>query len=130
MEKLVLNTDFASTFAELAGMELLADGRSLVPLLRGEELSSQRTAILLEGFGENFDLGSGPPAYEAVRTESHKYVEFVNGERELYDFEDDPYELENVYESADPSLTEYLKTKLDALRNCAKAECREDEATP
>ena len=70
------------------------------------------------------------PAYEAVRTESHKYVEYVNGERELYDFEDDPYELENVYESTDPSLNENLKTKLDTLRNCAKAECREDEATP
>jgi N-acetylglucosamine-6-sulfatase len=111
-------------------VEFLADGRSLVPLLRGEEPSSQRTAILLKGFGDYFDVGSGPPAYEAVRTESHKYVEYVNGERELYDFEDNPYELENVYESTDPSLNENLKTKLDTLRNCAKAECREDEATP
>ena len=130
VETLVLNTDFASTFAELAGVEFLGDGRSLVPLLRGEEPPSQRTAILLEGFGEYFDVGSGPPAYEAVRTESHKYVEYVNGERELYDLEADPYELENVYESADPSLTENLKTKLDALRDCAEAGCREAEDTP
>ena len=129
-ETLVLNTDFASTFAELAGVEFLADGRSLVPLLRGEEPPSQRTAILLEGFGEYFDVGSGPPAYEAVRTESHKYIEYVNGERELYDLEDDPYELENVYRSADSSLIENLKTKLDALRSCAEAGCREAEDAP
>jgi arylsulfatase A-like enzyme len=130
VKNLVLNTDFASTFAELAGVEFLADGRSMAPLLRGEEPPSQRTAILLEGFGEYFDVGSSPPAYEAVRTESHKYVEYVNGERELYDLEDDPYELENVYESTDPSLTEYLKTKLDALRNCTETGCREAEDTP
>jgi N-acetylglucosamine-6-sulfatase len=130
VQKLALNTDLAPTLAELAGVEYLADGRSLVPLLRGEEPPSQRTAILLEGFGEYFDVGSGPPAYRAVRTESHKYVEYVNGERELYDLEADPDELENVYESADPSLIENLKTKLDALGSCVEAGCREAEDTP
>jgi N-acetylglucosamine-6-sulfatase len=34
VEKLTLNTDFAPTFADLAGAGFLADGRSLVPLLR------------------------------------------------------------------------------------------------
>lgn len=128
VEKLVLNTDLAPTFAELAGVEFLADGRSLVPLLRGED-PPWRSGVLLEGWGENLQFGLAPE-YKAVRTESHKYVEYVNGERELYDLEDDPYELENVYESADPSLTENLKTKLDALRNCAEAGCREAEDTP
>jgi N-acetylglucosamine-6-sulfatase len=37
VEKLALNTDFASTFADLAGIEFPADGRSLAPLLRGED---------------------------------------------------------------------------------------------
>jgi N-acetylglucosamine-6-sulfatase len=50
VEKLVLNTDFAPTFAELAGIDFQGDGRSLVPLLRGGEedpSSSWRSAILL-----------------------------------------------------------------------------------
>ena len=51
------------------------------------------------------------PAYGAIRTESHKYVEYDNGEKELYDLQADPYELDNVYESADPSLLEDLKAK-------------------
>ena len=128
VEKLILNTDFAPTFGELAGVELAADGRSLMPLLRGED-PQWRSAVLLEGWGENVSVGL-PPEYKAVRTESHKYVEYVNGERELYELEADPYELENVYESADPSLIEALKTKLDALRSCAEAGCREAEDTP
>jgi N-acetylglucosamine-6-sulfatase len=81
VERLVLNTDFAPTFAGLAGIEYHADGRSLAPLLRGED-PAWRSAVLLEGFpGEN------PPSYEAVRTETHKYVEYDNGEMELYELE-------------------------------------------
>ncbi|MCA1717235.1 MAG: sulfatase [Actinobacteria bacterium] len=129
VEKLALNTDLASTFAELAGVNFSGDGRSLVPLLRGED-PQWRSNILLEGFGEYFSDGSAPPAYEAVRTDSHKYIEYINGERELYDVEADPYELENVHDSADPSLIENLKTKLDALRNCAAESCREAEDSP
>jgi len=58
VEQLVLNTDFAPTFADLAKVEFAADGRSLAPLLlggeAGEASSSQssssawRTSVLLE----------------------------------------------------------------------------------
>ena len=48
-EKLTLNTDFAPTFAELAGVSFPADGRSLTPLLHSEEPSSPwRSSVLLE----------------------------------------------------------------------------------
>ncbi len=146
VEDLVLNNDFAPTFAELAGLEgFEADGRSLVPLLRGEEPPSWRSAVLLEAFldgrsaseegdAETDDAeGTGEgtrtdrTAFGSVRTETHKYVEHDNGEKELYDLANDPYELENVYETADPSLIEDLKERLDALRDCAGAGCREAE---
>jgi arylsulfatase A-like enzyme len=129
-DKLTLNTDFAPTLAEIAGVSFPADGRSLMSLFHSEEPSSSwRSAVLLEGWGENVRIGL-PPEYKAVRTESHKYVEYATGERELYDLETDPYELENVYESVDPTLIEDLKTRLDALRSCTEAGCREAENTP
>jgi N-acetylglucosamine-6-sulfatase len=128
-DALTLNTDFAPTLADLAGASFTGDGRSLTSILRGEEPSSWRSAVLLEGWGENVSIGL-PPEYKAVRTESHKYVEYVTGERELYDLKADPYELENVYKSADPTLVKDLKTRLDALRSCAEAGCREAEDEP
>jgi N-acetylglucosamine-6-sulfatase len=135
VEKLALNTDFASAFADLAGVEFSADGRSLAPLLRGED-PSWRSAILLEvptkeASEEEGDKGGDEArkavGYEAIRTETHKYVEYANGERELYDLESDPYELDSVHESADPSLVEDLKATLDVLRSCANTGCREAE---
>jgi N-acetylglucosamine-6-sulfatase len=132
VKELVLNTDLAPTFAELAGVEEVpaVDGRSLAPLLRDEKPPSWRNAVLLEaeGFGE--EEVDSPPAFRAVRTETHKYVEYENGERELYDLTTDPYELDNVYENTDPSLVEDLKARLDALRSCAGDECREAEDAP
>jgi arylsulfatase A-like enzyme len=123
VEKLALNTDFAPTFAELAGTEFdESDGRSLAPLLHGEEPGVWRSSVLLEGF-----VGKGDRVYEAVRTGTHKYVEYENGEKELYDLANDPYELENVYESADASLVEDLKARLQALRDCSADGCREAE---
>jgi hypothetical protein len=122
--------------------------------LSGEEPASWRSAVLLEklpvekgsgdggkdkgkaGKGKEGKTGAGgvpksgsgnPGAFRAVRTESHKYVEHENGEKELYDLEADPYELENVYETSDASLIEDLKTRLEALRDCSGDECREAE---
>jgi N-acetylglucosamine-6-sulfatase len=127
VEELVLNTDLAPTFAELAGVKLPdADGRSLSPLLHGEGTPSwRRSSVLLEGFA-----GRGARVYGAVRTESHKYVEYDNGEKELYDLTSDPYELDSIHETADSSLLEDLGTRLDALRSCAGSGCREAEDAP
>ena len=158
-EKLTLNTDFAPTFAELAGISFLADGRSLTPLLHGDEPSSLwRSSVLLEklpqevsseeqkgkgkakgkskakdktGAGGVPKAGAGGQlAFEAVRTETHKYVEYDNGDVELYDLEADPYELESIHESAEPALIEDLKAKLEALKSCSEEGCREAEDTP
>jgi N-acetylglucosamine-6-sulfatase len=121
--ELALNTDLAPTFADLAGAEFQADGRSIAPLLGGDEGPSWRTSVLLEKLPTR-------RGYQAVRTETHKYVEYNNGETELYDLEADPYELDNIYESADPSLLEDLKAKLEALRDCSEEGCREAEDAP
>jgi N-acetylglucosamine-6-sulfatase len=159
VEQLVLNTDFAPTFADLAKVEFAADGRSLAPLLLrsedGEQSSSQsspwRSSVLLEKLpvednganaeetnskrkGKAKGKGKGKaksetkePTFEAIRTESHKYIEYDNGDVELYDLQADPYELESLHESADPALVEDLKARLEALKSCSGEGCREAE---
>ncbi len=72
----------------------------------------------------------GQLAFQAVRTETHKYVEHENGEKELYDLQNDPYEMESLHESADPSLVEDLKARLEALRSCSEQGCRQAEDAP
>ena len=124
VEKLVLNTDFAPTIADLAGISLPGDGRSFAPLLRDED-PAWRSVVLLEAAG-----GGAPPFYVGVRTETHKYVEYQTGEKELYDLESDPYETESLHETADSSLIRELKAKLNALRNCTGGGCREAEDSP
>ena len=67
------------------------------------------------------------PTFEAIRTETHKYIEYDNGDVELYDLQNDPYELESLHESADPTLVEDMKARLEALKSCSGEGCREAE---
>ena len=124
IDELVLNTDYAETWAEMAGATFDGDGRSLVPLLKGDS-PSWRSSILLEGFYTK----EPPPPYSAIRTKTQKYVEYSGAETELYDLPIDPYELENVSDTADSALVADLKRKLDALRSCAGQACHDAEDT-
>lgn len=135
------NTDLCPTFAELAGAPAppRADGHSLVPLLHGTDAevdaSDWRDAVLIEHRGNvnapsDPDLplaGSGnPPSYEALRSKDALYVEYVTGERELYDLATDPHQLDNIAATASPILLTQLSTALAAMRNChGSVECWE-----
>jgi len=119
-----LNIDFAPTFTDLARTSApsFADGRSLRPLLRRGTPPSWRTVFLLEfdKWGRTY----------GVRTAQRKYVEYQSGFRELYDMETDPYELDNGYSAAEPTLVARLHSRLKALRACAGQSCRDTEDEP
>jgi hypothetical protein len=69
----------------------------------------------------------GRPGLEAIRTEDHLYVEYGNGERELYDLSEDPYQLDNRYDADDLDLLPRFRGQLAALRGCSAAACRAAE---
>jgi N-acetylglucosamine-6-sulfatase len=127
-EHMVLNNDLAPTFAELGGVSVpsFADGHSIEPLLLLDppSPSNWRSAFLVEGYGNK---GESMPAYKAVRTTGHLWVEYATGERELYNLGEDPYELRSLHQSAPEELKQSLSSRLDRLRDCSRQGCRNAE---
>jgi N-acetylglucosamine-6-sulfatase len=100
---LVANIDLAPTVSEMAGVELPgADGKSLIPLIEGDPVG-WRGALLIE----HVQATNPVPTYCAVRTKRHLFVAYATGERELYDLDTDPGQLDNLAGAA-PALEERL----------------------
>ncbi|MCH7226470.1 sulfatase [Haloferula sp. A504] len=117
--ELVQNLDYAGTFLEMAGAEIPGDmqGRSLVPLLKGETLKDWRDAIYYHYY--EYPSVHMVPRHYGIRTGRYKLMHFYQfgDEWEFYDLEVDPDELTNQYDNpyyAD-EIAEVRK-QLEALR--------------
>ena len=132
--------DLAPTIADVfhAKVPTWTDGRSLLPLLNakiGSMVDKWRTGVLSESLGEakpgdpDFQL-IAPPSFAALRTKKWLYVEYENGERELYDRSLDPFEINNVVGSTSPQVIAPLHDQLQALKNCAGPECSIADSMP
>lgn len=67
-----------------------------------------------------------PKNYYGVRLGPYKYIEWPDGEKELYDINKDPYELNNVVR--DPNLSPiraFLHRELERLETCVGKQCQE-----
>lgn len=119
VDQFALGIDIAPTLLELA--RVAADwpmhGRSLVPLLRGEQVPWRRS-FLIEYFSDKVFPRVRNMGYQAVRGERYKYIHYteLTGMDELYDLQTDPYELDNVIHQAkyQPALEE-LRQELGRL---------------
>jgi N-acetylglucosamine-6-sulfatase len=119
LTQLVANIDLAPTIVDAAratpGRRM--DGRSLLPLLRDTGRSWGRDLLLQRG-------GPGAQVFQAIRTLRYKYVEYGNGDRELYDLAADPNELQSRHaDAALANLRSELARRLATLRRCAGAAC-------
>jgi arylsulfatase A-like enzyme len=128
----VSNIDLAPTFCALGGCTIGPfptghtgpDGINMLPLIDGDVGSLGRDALLeTEMDPESEANGIGGLPWTALRTTALSphglwhYVEYSNGERELYDLADDPWELQN--RAGAPALAELqsaLADRLAALR--------------
>ncbi|CAA9420730.1 MAG: Choline-sulfatase [uncultured Rubrobacteraceae bacterium] len=119
--QIVANVDLAPTIAGWTGASPPEnpDGRSLAPLLTSSPSGSWRKALLIEHF-----VGSD---WTGLRTRTHTYVEHEGGDKELYDMRKDHYQLENIHDRADDALLNTLEERLQDLKDCAGAQCREAE---
>lgn len=106
-DRLVETIDLVPTFIEAAGGAAphhMLDGRSLMPLLRGEAVADWRNAAVAElDYAirpARSALGLGPSEARAwmLRTGRWKYVEYLNFRPQLFDMEEDPDELVDLGE--------------------------------
>jgi N-acetylglucosamine-6-sulfatase len=100
VDDVVANIDIAPTVLEAAGLTPPAmDGRSFLPLVRGERMP-WREALLYEYYWErNFPQ---TPAMHAVRGARYKYIRYYGlwDTDELYDLQGDPLEKRNLVRDA------------------------------
>lgn len=120
INELVQNIDYAPTFLELAGVDVPKDiqGRSLVPLLKGENNSHWRDALYYHFY--EFPGEHKVKRHYGVRTERYKLIHFYNDidTWELYDLKNDPTEMKNLYGNPEyADVVQQLKDKLLELQN-------------
>jgi hypothetical protein len=126
---IVGNVDLPATIMEIAGLRSAAsamDGRSLLPLMRGQTPSVWRQSYPLVKYRDPRQTEF--PPYVGVRTDRYTWVEWTNGERELYDHVQDPHNLNNLANVANlAGVRSTLSTIADRLSNCAGQACRNIE---
>jgi len=129
VDQIVENIDLHSTFAELGGAapSRAATGRSLAPLWRGQRMDDWRLVALIEHRGPHREAmdpdlprprSGNPPSYEALRTTTSLYVEYVGGDREYHDLTTDPHELHNTFSSLTAEKAASVHAALEALKTC------------
>jgi arylsulfatase A-like enzyme len=124
-DQMVLNVDIAPTMLELAGVPVPASiqGRSLVPLLKGEQPEDWRKDWLYEYY--EYPQWEQVRPHRGVRTERYKLIHYYKladypgepEEFELYDLQKDPGELDNLHGKAGyAALTQQLLNRIGELR--------------
>ncbi|MGI8906991.1 MAG: sulfatase family protein [Candidatus Sumerlaeaceae bacterium] len=116
INEVTLNIDMASTLLELAGLKSQPgmQGRSWLPLVRGESVADWRTTFFYESFKDSaypkvtVDL-------EAVRTPTAKLILYPGHDdwTELYDLAKDPSERKNLV--SDSSATQLMSSMQKVL---------------
>ncbi len=123
---MIINTDFAPTLLDAAGQKVPADmqGRSFVPLLRGEKPADWRTSMYYRYY--HYPMHHKVQPHYGVRTERYKLIFFNKiNQWELFDLEKDPYELKNLY--ADPAYADQVKKLKDEMYRLKKELKDEDQ---
>lgn len=117
IKEMVLNLDFAETFLDYAGVETPEEmqGKSFRKLAQGEKLDDWRYGMYYRFYEKAYGIGP----HEGIRTQKYKLIHYLYGDEgwELYDLENDPLELKNLYQQEDMvDVKKELVQKLDDLK--------------
>lgn len=116
--EMVLDTDLAPTFLDLAGVPIPAhfQGKSVLPLAKAPDPSFRK-----EWYYEYYEWPNpeGVAPHRGIRTERYKLIHYVQrNEFELYDLAGDPGETQNLYgQPRYAELQQDLLNRLEKLRS-------------
>jgi arylsulfatase A-like enzyme len=123
-DAMALNVDFAPTFLAVAGLPIPKEmqGHSMLPLFRGRTPPGWQTSMYYRYYHDPGDHNTR--AHYGVRTRTHKLIYFWKKDQwELFDLENDPYELHNVYGVPQyAAVTAELKAELIRLKRAVRDE--------
>ncbi|MFT5299515.1 MAG: arylsulfatase A-like enzyme [Mariniblastus sp.] len=119
---LLAQIDLVPTFLELAGgsAPVALDGKSWLPLLSDPSATSLgdfRNELLIQNWEEKSQAGNLIPAsYASLRKPNQIYTEWSTGDREYYDLNQDPYQLQNEFSSLSTPQQDALSHQLHQLK--------------
>jgi N-acetylglucosamine-6-sulfatase len=114
VDDLAINADLAPTIVDMAGANpgSMMDGLSLIPVVQQPGIEQGRELLIEQ------------PSFAAIRTERYMYAEHETGEQELYDLDQDPFELDSRHDDPAYELIQaQLATRLHELQGCAGPSC-------
>ncbi len=119
-DQLAANIDLAPTITAVTGAVpgRVMDGINLLPLTHDPSIAANRDLLFESHDVGTFGIRRGPWAYNS----------WTNGDEELYNLNDDPYELDNLLKPSTKDsykdIESQLAARLAQLRNCSGASCR------
>ncbi|MFC4072133.1 sulfatase family protein [Actinoplanes subglobosus] len=131
--EVVANIDLRPTFADWAGLPAPpeADGRSITPLLSGDSPAQWRHGTLIEHHDPatdpkdpDFERDSAniPPSYDALRTGTFTFIEYVDGTVEYFDRTTDPEMIKNVAGTLSEERLAELRSAVRGMATCVGAD--------
>ncbi len=118
--ELVQNLDFGPTFLDLGGVEQPAEmqGRSFLPLLFGRKLPTWPESVYYHYY--EYPAVHMTKRHYGVRTQRYKLIRFYHDidAWELYDLENDPLEIHNLY--GDPEYAGVVRDLRNELARLQK----------
>lgn len=131
IDELVQNIDYAPTFLEMAGVDIPDDiqGKSMATLLKGADEGDWRSSLYYHYY--EYPNEHSVKRHYGIRTDRYKLIHFYNDidKWELYDLDQDPKEMENIYNDPDNrELIAGLKYQLLQLQRIYKDENPQEDS--
>jgi N-acetylglucosamine-6-sulfatase len=114
------------SFVETSDVEENGGGPAATPTPLAKGVAGGGNSVNTRPNEASTSIVAPPKDYEGIRLGPYKYIEWPDGEKELYDLNKDPYELNN--KARDPNLfpiRAFLHSQLIRLEACVGRTCPE-----